>query len=144
MQRFRIVLDGQTYEVEVGDPGQHPLTVVVDGETFHLEVEPLAASSPEAEAGPAARPAPSPAAPAPPAARPVAAGPGEITAPMPGKVLDLAVEPGDAVEPGQTLCALEAMKMKSPIRAMQAGTIRDVLVHEGQSVTYGEPLFVIR
>jgi biotin carboxyl carrier protein len=140
MKRFRIVLDGQTYEVEVGDPSQRPLTVVVDGETFHLDVEPVAERpSPEADlrhAAPAARPT------APP--RPTTSGPAHITAPMPGKVLDLAVDVGDAVQPGQTLCALEAMKMKSPIRALQAGTVRQVLVSEGQSVTYGEPLFEIR
>jgi biotin carboxyl carrier protein len=140
MKRFRIVLDDQTYEVEVGDPNQRPLTVVVDGETFHLDVESVAEGpSPEADlsqAVPASRPTALP--------TPTPSGAAQITAPMPGKVLDLVVAVGDAVVPGQTLCALEAMKMKSPIRALQAGTVRQVLVREGQSVTYGEPLFDIR
>lgn len=140
MKRFRIVLDGQTYDVEVGDPSQRPLMVVVDGETFHLDVEPMAESpSPEADlrqAVPASRPAAAP--------RPTTSGAAHIIAPMPGKVLDLAVGVGDTVEPGQTLCALEAMKMKSPIRALRPGTIREVLVREGQTVAYGAPLFVIR
>jgi acetyl-CoA/propionyl-CoA carboxylase biotin carboxyl carrier protein len=62
---------------------------------------------------------------------------------MPGTILDVGVQLGDAVEPGQALCALEAMKMKSPIRAPRGGTIRQVGVEEGQSVDHGDLLFVV-
>jgi acetyl-CoA/propionyl-CoA carboxylase biotin carboxyl carrier protein len=62
---------------------------------------------------------------------------------MPGTILDVGVRLGDAVQPGQVLCALEAMKMKSPIRAARGGTIRQVRVEEGQSVDHGDLLFVV-
>ena len=67
-----------------------------------------------------------------------------VTAPMPGTILDIAVKAGDQVEQGDTLCNLEAMKMKSPIRATNAGTIAQVLVSEGQNVGYGDVLFTLR
>jgi acetyl-CoA/propionyl-CoA carboxylase biotin carboxyl carrier protein len=62
---------------------------------------------------------------------------------MPGKILDMAVKPGDPVQQDQVLCALEAMKMKSPIRALRAGTVRQIQVHDGQTVDYGDLLFIV-
>jgi biotin carboxyl carrier protein len=62
---------------------------------------------------------------------------------MPGKILDIAINAGDQVQQGQVLCALEAMKMKSPIRALRAGTVHQVQVHDGQTVDYGDLLFVV-
>jgi acetyl-CoA/propionyl-CoA carboxylase biotin carboxyl carrier protein len=62
---------------------------------------------------------------------------------MPGTILDIAVQMGEAVQPGQVLCALEAMKMKSPIRATRAGTVSEIAVHDGQTVVYGDLLFVV-
>jgi acetyl-CoA/propionyl-CoA carboxylase biotin carboxyl carrier protein len=66
-----------------------------------------------------------------------------VTAPMPGTILDIAVKAGDQVAQGDTLCNLEAMKMKSPIRAPSAGTIVQVLISEGQNVSYGDTLFTL-
>jgi acetyl-CoA/propionyl-CoA carboxylase biotin carboxyl carrier protein len=66
-----------------------------------------------------------------------------MTAPMPGKILDVAVQIGDQVQRGQVLCALEAMKMKSPIRAPRTGTISQMQVTEGQTVEHGDLLFVV-
>ncbi len=53
------------------------------------------------------------------------------------------VEIGDVVEQGDTLCIVEAMKLMNEIEADQAGTIRQILVENGQAVEYGQPLFVI-
>lgn len=53
------------------------------------------------------------------------------------------VEIGQTVQPGETLCIVEAMKILNQIEASQAGTITDILVENGQPVEYNQPLFVI-
>jgi acetyl-CoA carboxylase biotin carboxyl carrier protein len=51
------------------------------------------------------------------------------------------VQPGQAVEAGQLLCVIEAMKMFNEVRAEREGTVRQVLVQSGQEVEAGQPLF---
>jgi biotin carboxyl carrier protein len=125
----------QSYAVEVGDSQESPLTVIVDGESFQVEVQPL-----EDTGLPSAPPAQ-------PQASAVEAtaedGDTQVTAPMPGTVLDIAVQVGTQVEKDQVLCALEAMKMKTPLRAQRSGTVRQVAVHDGQTVEHGDLLFVL-
>jgi len=53
------------------------------------------------------------------------------------------VEVGDAVEAGQTLCILEMMKMMNELTAEVAGVVREILVENGETVQYGQPLFSI-
>ncbi len=53
------------------------------------------------------------------------------------------VEVGDSVEPGQTLCILEMMKMMNELTADIAGVVREILVENGATVQYGQPLFHI-
>jgi acetyl-CoA carboxylase biotin carboxyl carrier protein len=53
------------------------------------------------------------------------------------------VEVGSQVQVGDTLCIIEAMKLMNEIESDRAGTIKAILVEEGQPVEYGEPLFVI-
>jgi len=53
------------------------------------------------------------------------------------------VEIGDSVEPGQTLCILEMMKMMNELTADIAGVVREILVENGATVQYGQPLFHI-
>ncbi len=53
------------------------------------------------------------------------------------------VEVGDRVNPGDTLCIIEAMKLLNEIEADQGGLIKEVYVENGQPVEYGEPLFLI-
>ena len=67
----------------------------------------------------------------------------QITAPMPGKVVRLLVKAGDAVEAGQGLLVVEAMKMQNEIRTPKTGTVERLLVSEGQAVNAGEPLAVV-
>jgi len=68
---------------------------------------------------------------------------GTVTAPMTGKILSIKVKKGDAVKAGQILCILEAMKMENEITTSKAGTVREVYISEGSSVSEGEPLFLI-
>jgi biotin carboxyl carrier protein len=66
-----------------------------------------------------------------------------LRAPMPGKVVHIEVEVGQAVKPGDGLVVLEAMKMENEFRAAVAGTVREIRVQAGQAVNAGDPLVVI-
>ena len=68
---------------------------------------------------------------------------GGLTAPMPGKVLDVLVEEGQSVESGQTLMVLEAMKMEHRILASATGTITDVYFSAGDQVQQGSVLLAM-
>ncbi|AZO95667.1 acetyl-CoA carboxylase biotin carboxyl carrier protein [Halocella sp. SP3-1] len=74
----------------------------------------------------------------------------EIVAPMvgtfyraPAPDVDPFVAKGDIVNPGDTLCIIEAMKLMNEIEVETRGKIVEILVENGQAVEYGEPLFVI-
>jgi acetyl-CoA carboxylase biotin carboxyl carrier protein len=53
------------------------------------------------------------------------------------------VEVGSSVKIGDTLCIIEAMKLLNEIEADRAGTVKAILIENGEPVEYGEPLFVI-
>ncbi|QGU33122.1 acetyl-CoA carboxylase biotin carboxyl carrier protein [Thermochromatium tepidum] len=53
------------------------------------------------------------------------------------------VEEGQTVKPGDTLCIIEAMKILNQIESEYAGTVRRILVENGQPVEYNQPLFLI-
>jgi 3-methylcrotonyl-CoA carboxylase alpha subunit len=65
---------------------------------------------------------------------------GDLTAQMPGQVVAVLVSPGDAVQSGQALVVLEAMKMEIRIGAPRSGTVERVLVKTGDLVERGQPL----
>jgi biotin carboxyl carrier protein len=67
----------------------------------------------------------------------------EILAPMPGKVVRVLAAVGDAVEAGQGLLVVEAMKMQNEIRSPKSGKVERLLVKEGQSVNAGQALCVV-
>ncbi len=73
------------------------------------------------------------------------AGPGgdAILAPMPGAILRVSAAAGDAVEAGQTLVIMEAMKMEQSLKAPRAGTVAMVLVGEGDQVSDGDTLVTL-
>ena len=68
---------------------------------------------------------------------------GNITAPMPGKLISLKVKVGDAVEPSTLVAILEAMKMENEILAGVAGTVKEIKVRSGETVDGGKVLMVI-
>ena len=67
----------------------------------------------------------------------------DVVAPMVGKVIQVLVRAGEAVEENQEVVMLEAMKMEMPIVAETAGTVAEVRVKEGQSVEADEVLVVL-
>jgi acetyl-CoA carboxylase biotin carboxyl carrier protein len=104
-----------------------------------------AAAPPPALSAPAAAPAPA-------AKSQTAAGAGEhlVTAPMVGTYYSSPspgakqfIEIGDSVEAGQVLCIIEAMKMMNQIESEVSGSVRAILVKNGEPVEFGQPLFII-
>ena len=123
--KYKVTLNGRTYEVEV-EAGK---AMLLD------EYEAIVPSAPAA-------PAAAPAAAAP--AAPVVTGAGEaVNAPMPGTILKVNVTQGQKVAEGAVLCVLEAMKMENEILAPKAGTVTQVLAAKGATVDTGAPLVVI-
>jgi len=70
-------------------------------------------------------------------------GPQHVIAPMPGKIVRLLAKPGAAVHARQPLIVIEAMKMENELRATRPGVVRQLLVHEGQSVDAGALLLIV-
>jgi biotin carboxyl carrier protein len=67
----------------------------------------------------------------------------QAIAPMPGKVVRVLVKAGDAVEAGQGLVVIEAMKMQNEVRSPKRGTVERLLVSEGQTINAGEVLAIV-
>jgi biotin carboxyl carrier protein len=74
----------------------------------------------------------------------VLSGPQRIVAPMPGRVVRVLVQPGDAVRRRQPIVVVEAMKMENELRADRDGAVAEVRVREGMSVDAGALLIVIQ
>ena len=72
-----------------------------------------------------------------------ALGSGSVTVPMQGTIVRVLVGVGDAIEAGQPVCVLEAMKMENNINAEKAGTVKELKVAAGDAVSIGDVLAVI-
>lgn len=99
---------------------------------------------------PVAKPAPSAGAPAPSPESPPRPAGIEIKSPMVGTFYRAPapeappfVEAGQAIEPGQVLCIIEAMKLMNEIKSEVKGRILQILVENGQPVEFGQPLFLV-
>ena len=130
--KYKITLNNRIYEVEV-EAGKAMLLA---------EYEAVAPSAPAAPAPAAPAAAAAPVPPTAPAPAELAAGT-SVNAPMPGNILKVNVSVGQAVKEGEILVILEAMKMENEIMAPKAGTVKQVLVSKGSSVSTDAPLVVI-
>jgi acetyl/propionyl-CoA carboxylase alpha subunit len=70
-------------------------------------------------------------------------GPAPIKAPMPGLIVRINVKPGDAVEAGQGVVVMEAMKMENELRATSAGIVKSIEVVAGAAVEKGALLVAL-
>ena len=137
--KLKVVIDNQTYEVEIEDIHARPVIAVVEGERFEVWHEEESQAS-QISAAPAVS-VPEPAGPAPASvSEPKTGGAKDVTSPLPGVIVAILVKPGDAISRGQELCTLEAMKMKNAIRANREGTIAAVEVNVGDQVGHGQIL----
>ena len=135
--RFEVVVGEERYEVALSGDEDLPEATITPG--FAPARSAPAASSSPGPATPVAR-KPAPAAPDP----AKGGGAGALNAPMPGVILEVSVATGDAVERGQAIAVLEAMKMKNSIKSPRAGTIAEVCVAVGQAVGHGDPIVRFR
>ena len=138
--KIRVQIDQKVFEVEVGDLTDRPITAVVDGEIIKVWLDageaPAVASEP-VKAVPAPTLAPAPRA----ATAPVMGDKSkQVVAPIPGTILAVHVKEGQEVSFGQELCTLEAMKMKSAIRANRGGKIATIRVAAGDKVSQNQAL----
>jgi biotin carboxyl carrier protein len=117
---FSILIDGRSYQATLLAPG----TIQVNDRVFSVEIfdprELRARSSSGASEGRQ-----------------------HIVAPMPGKVVRLLVSAGDAIEAGQGLIVVEAMKMQNEMKSPKAGTVVEIKTRDGATVAAGEILVVI-
>lgn len=121
MKNYRITVNGTSYDVSV--------------EELAGGVAPVAAPVAAAPvAAPAAAPSPAP------AAKSAGAGSIKVASPMPGKILDVKANVGDAVKKGQVILILEAMKMENEVVAPEDGTVASIDVASGATVEAGDTL----
>ncbi len=131
MSKYRITLDGKTYEMDVELLGANGAVIA-----------PAKVAAPVAAAPVAVAPK---AAPAPAAAKPAAnAGSGSVVAPMPGTILKVLKKDGDSVKAGDVVLVLEAMKMENEITAPVDGAIASLSLAEGSTVGGGDLLFEVK
>ncbi|MDB6353418.1 acetyl-CoA carboxylase biotin carboxyl carrier protein subunit [Trichococcus sp. K1Tr] len=130
LRKFRIKINEKEYMVEMEEFGA-PAVAAAAAQAAPVQAAPVAA--PVAAAAPVA-PAPV-----------VGSGEGEpITAPMPGKILDIKVNVGDVVTENQVLAVLEAMKLENEIVAPRAGTITAVVATKGAPIDVGQTIVIIQ
>jgi biotin carboxyl carrier protein len=132
--KYRVSISDKSYEVEIEDIHARPIIAHVDGQKF--EVHPESGSRLEVrEEATESKPVF------------VAAQPGvqtgsgkELTAPLPGTIIEVFVKAGDELEAGKVVLVIEAMKMKNSIRTTRGGKVAEVLVSPGQTVAHKQAL----
>jgi biotin carboxyl carrier protein len=122
---FSVLLSGQSHDIYVTPSPDGQLQLQTDGFEFTAEVVDPRSWRGRRHGGVEAE------------------GRQQIAAPMPGKVVRVLVKEGDAVEAGQGLLVVEAMKMQNEIRSPRSGTVECFLVEEGQAVNAGEVLCIV-
>jgi acetyl-CoA carboxylase biotin carboxyl carrier protein len=139
-----LVQESGIAELEITE-GEEKVKIVKGGAVAYAAPAPVMAA-----AAPIAAPAAEASGAAPGAAAPAQPEGHVVKAPMvgtfyrsPSPDAKVFVEVGQAVKAGDTVCIIEAMKLMNEIEADAAGTIKAILVENGQPVEYGQPLFIL-
>ena len=143
MKTYKFKINGNEYNVEINSVEGSNASVTVNGTAYQVELENAPAAPVQAAPAPvSAAPAPVQAAPA--APKPAASGAGKaVTSPLPGVIIAVKVNVGDAVKAGQEVAVLEAMKMENSIEATHDGTVTAIHVAKGDSVLEGATVVTI-
>ena len=141
MKEYKYTINGTKYEVAIGDIDDCKVVVTVNGEDYQVEMERPA--EPEKKKPVLGKPAAVEAGDQPAAEKASVNTNNAIKAPLPGVITDIKVQVGDEVQVGDTVVVLEAMKMANNLESEKAGTVKAVLVKEGDSVMEDTPLVVV-
>jgi biotin carboxyl carrier protein len=130
--KYVVKVADRYYEVEIEDIHTRPVIARVDGQEFEVSPEDgirlaMQKESREGKSFEISKPSQS-------------ASSRELTAPLPGTVIEIFVKAGECIEAGQVILVIEAMKMKNSIRSTRAGQIMEVLVRAGETVAHKQPL----
>ena len=145
MKEYKYTINGNKYNVTIGDIEENIAHVEVNGVPYTVEMEKAPAAPkkvvrPVVAAAPAAAAAPEPAK----VSRPAGGGgKSGIKSPLPGVILQVKVNVGDQVTKGQVLMVLEAMKMENNILSDKDGKVVAINVSKGDSILEGTDLIVI-
>ena len=143
MKEYKYKINGNEYAVAINEVCDTAAKVTVNGAEYTVEWEKPVEEKPVVKVQPvAAKPTASPAPAAQPAA-PAPAGGHSIKTPLPGVIIDVKVNVGDAVAKGQTVVVLEAMKMENNINADRDGKVVAIQVTKGDTVADGAVLVVL-
>ena len=141
-KEYKYTINGNQYEVTIGDIEGTVATVNVNGAEYKVEWEPEA--EPEKTKPVLGKPVAEPAASSTPASSTSNVNTNNaVKAPLPGVITSIEVAVGDEVKVGDTLLVLEAMKMANNIEAEKAGKVTAICVQPGQSVMEDDALVVI-
>lgn len=137
MPEYKVMVNGRNYDVQIGRVVDDRVDVVVNGKSFHVEIETprrAASKTPRIETRPhVVNAAETPDKTSPPDVV-ASMGRGDVLAPLPGLILKILVGEGDTVREGQTVAIMEAMKMENEIESPVAGTVSRIAVRQGDSV----------
>ena len=144
MKSYKFKINGNEYNVDINSVSGNIADVTVNGASYQVEMDNVPAAPVQAaqvQTVPAAQTAPAAATAA---AKLTASGAGKaVNSPLPGVIIAVKVNVGDAVKAGQVVAILEAMKMENEIQAESDGTVTAVNVAKGDSVLEGAAIVTI-
>ena len=142
MKNYKLKINGNDYNVDINEVEGQEIKLNVNGTDYVVTVDKeikqqkkTVVSSPRPQVAPAAGGSVQ-------KSNTPSAG-SKVTTPLPGTILDVFVNVGDAVKEGQTVVLLEAMKMENNIEADTTGTVKEIKVRKGDSVLEGDVLIII-
>lgn len=142
MSEYVLKIGGREYRAKVAEITADRATIVVDDTSYDVDLVEIGRRAAPSVSVQRSTPRPAASTGSPPSAptRSPAETSGAVPAPLPGLVLRVQVKEGDAVQAGQPLLVMEAMKMENVVPAPHQGTVRKIFVAEGATVGEGEPL----
>lgn len=143
MKEYKYTINGNKFEVSIGEIKDNVASITVNGECFNVEME----KEPEPEKKkvvikPVAQPQPQAESSAKSASAKVNTN-NALKSPLPGVITDIKVSVGDNVSAGDTVVVLEAMKMANNLEAEKSGKVTAIMVQIGESVMEDTPLVII-